>query len=119
MFKGIQKFDALQGATEQCTRAPADGLVYVETDMRVPMNPSRQEVLREVARDLGARLRPLSLGWGLVEMVKDLPCEWCGTGTDRTLREIHRCPWCGHRVWYGRSDGLRLADPGHCSQCNP
>lgn len=124
LFKGIRKLDALKEAVEQCARAATDGLAHVETDMRAHMNPTRQEVLREVATRLGHRLATLcpecrTPGWGLVDVVKGLPCEWCASETDLVRMEIHGCARCEYRESYPRSDGLRTASPGNCPWCNP
>lgn len=124
LFKGITKFDGLKKALEQCASASADGLAHVETDMRAHMNPTRRQVLREVAMVLGRRLATLCLkcqtpGWGLVDMVRGLPCEWCGGETDLVRTEIHGCPRCEYRESYPRRDGLRVASPGNCPWCNP
>ena len=124
LFKGITKFDALKEALEQCASASADGLAHVETDMRAHMNPTRRQVLREVATGLGRRLATLcpecgAPGWGLVDVVRGLPCEWCGGETDFVRTEIHGCPRCKNRESYPRSDGLRVASPGNCPWCNP
>ncbi len=124
LFKGITKVQALKEALERCASASADGLAHVETDMRAHMNPTRRQVLREVAVRLGRRLASLcpecrTPGWGVVDVVRGLPCEWCGRETQLVRAEIQGCPRCDHRESCPRSDGLRIASPGECSYCNP
>lgn len=124
LFKGITKFEDLKEALERCVSASDDGLAHVETDMRAHMNPTRQQVLLEVALGLGRRLATLcpecrAPGWGMVDVARGLPCEWCGGETELVRTEIHGCPRCEYRESYPRSDGLRVASPGECSWCNP
>jgi hypothetical protein len=124
LFKGITDFAALQNAIDRCASASRDGLAHVETDMRAHMNPTRQQVLQEVAMKLGRRLATpcpacRTPGWGLVDVVKGLPCEWCGGATELVRAEIHGCPHCEYRESQPRSDGLSVASPGYCAECNP
>ncbi len=124
LFKGITDLPALEDALNRCAPASEDGLAQVETDMRAHMNPSRQRVLQELAVNLGHRLASLcpqcrNPGWGLVDVIKGLPCEQCGAETDLVKMEVHGCPRCQYRESYPRSDGLRVASPGSCPLCNP
>ncbi|MCL4520892.1 MAG: hypothetical protein M1415_04795 [Firmicutes bacterium] len=124
LFKGITDLTVLQGVVLQCALASEDGLAHVESDMRAHMNPTRQKVLQEVAMNLGRRLATLcpkcrTPGWGLVDVVKGLPCEWCGEPTDLVFEEIQGCPLCDYQEHYPRSDSLRLAPAARCSWCNP
>lgn len=124
LFKGIRNVETLKDALERCAHASMDGLAHVETDMRAHMNPTRQQVLREVAVQLSRRLAALcpecrTPGWGLVDVVRGLPCEWCGAKTELICIEIHGCPHCAYRENVPRSDGLRVASAGDCAWCNP
>ena len=124
LFKGITKFETLKEAVKRCARASEDGLAHVETDMRAHMNPTRRQVLREAAVQLGRRLATLcpecrTPGWGLVDVTRGLPCQWCGKETELVRTEVHGCPRCAYRESNPRSDGLRVASPGNCSWCNP
>ncbi|PSR30723.1 MAG: hypothetical protein C7B46_17655 [Sulfobacillus benefaciens] len=124
LFKGITRADVLKAAVEKCASVSDDGLAHVETDMRAHMNPTRQQVLYELALALTRRLAALcplchTPGWGLVEVVKGLPCEWCGGETEWVMSEIYGCPLCQYREEYPRRDGLRSAPPGQCPWCNP
>lgn len=124
LFKGITEYQALKEAVERCASASEDGLAHVETDMRARWNPTRRQVLLEVAVGLGRRLATLcpecrAPGWGLVDVVRGLPCEWCGGQTELVRTEIHGCPRCEYRERGPRSDGLSVASPADCSWCNP
>lgn len=124
LFKGITKIDELEEAVKRCALVSADGLAHVETDMRAHMNPTRRQVLGQLARDLGRRLAALcpecgTPGWGLTDIVRGLPCEWCGGETALVRAEIHGCARCDFRQSYPRSDGLSIATAANCPWCNP
>lgn len=124
LFKGITTVDELRVAVQRCADASGDRLAHVETDMRAHCNPTRQQVLRELALRLGRRLAARcpqcgAPGWGMVDVVRGLPCEWCGGETDLVLREIQGCARCHHRESAPRSDGRHVAAPDYCTWCNP
>jgi hypothetical protein len=124
LFKGITTLPALEEAITKCAKASKDKQAHVETDMRAHMNPSRALVIAQLAQRLGHRLAARcpqcrTPGWGLVEVVRGLPCEWCGLPTDLTREEIFGCPRCTHRERHARGDGLQEASPEHCLRCNP
>ncbi|MDA8195006.1 MAG: hypothetical protein M0Z53_13550 [Thermaerobacter sp.] len=124
LFKDITTIEALKEAVEQCACVSADGLAHVETDMRAHRNPTRRAVLREVAEGLGRRLKSVcpecgTPGWGLVDVSRGLPCEWCGGETELVRTEVYGCPRCLYRENRPRSDGLEAASPGDCAWCNP
>lgn len=122
--KGIHDRAGLAAAVERAAAAAPDHLAHVETDMRANHNPARLRVLADVADRLAERLATPcpacgSPGWGRIDTVFGLPCEACGTATDRVLAEIEGCPACPERRQRPRRDGRRTADQGHCPWCNP
>lgn len=124
LFKGIVDVRQLEDAVARCARASADGLAHVETDMRAHMNPTRQAVLRELAERMAHRLagrctRCGAPGWGLIDVVRGLPCELCGGETEWVREEIYGCSRCHLQETRPRSDGRAYADAGHCPRCNP
>ena len=124
LFKGITTASALEQAVDACARASTDGLAHLETDMRAHMNPTRQMVLRQLAERLARRLATRcpecgAPGWGVVGVVRGLPCEVCGGETDWVREEIHGCPRCQLRHNRPRSDGRHHADAEQCPWCNP
>lgn len=124
LFKGVTAAGDLEEAIGRCARASTDGLAHVETDMRAHMNPTRQAVLRDLAERLAQRLAVRCAqcgapGWGLVGVVRGLPCELCGGETDWVREEIYGCPRCQLRHVQPRSDGRKHADAENCSWCNP
>ncbi len=124
IVKGITDNETLAKAIAHCATHSSDGLALVESDLRAHMNPTRRKVLRHLAVRLARRLAHLcphcgTPGWGLVGVVRDLPCEWCGTPTDLVSEEIIGCPSCTYQERLPRADGLRYASPGECAWCNP
>lgn len=124
LFKGVTTMQDLEEAVDRCARASTDKTAHVATDMRAHMNPTRQKVIGEVAERLAQRLLTRCLqcgtpGWGLVDVVRGLPCELCGWETDLVREEVHGCPRCDFRENRPRADGLDRAYAGNCPCCNP
>ncbi|MBV1728251.1 MAG: 5-(carboxyamino)imidazole ribonucleotide synthase [Eubacteriales bacterium] len=124
LYKGLRTVEALQAALRDCASASPDGLAWVGTDMRAHMNPSRLAIIRRLAFRLGSRLLrvcPLcgTPGWGVVDVIKGLPCEECGHPTGLVSELVAACPRCAHRVNRARYDGRRAASAGDCPYCNP
>lgn len=124
IVKGIQTQKALEEAFATCQRLSDDGKVIVETDMRAHMNPTRMRVIGELAASFAKRLATLcpncqSPGWGMLETIRGLECELCGSETEMVKLELYGCPTCKHKEQYPRKDGLALAEPQYCGWCNP
>jgi len=122
--KGLDSPAALGEALRRCGDADPEGRVWLETDMRAHLNPTRMRAIRRLGCALVRRLRSTcpvcrSPGLGLVTTEAGLPCSWCGEPTELTAAEIWGCPSCGERRPQARRDGLQSADPGYCSWCNP
>jgi len=124
IFKGINSHESLKDAFQQSLKHSTDGKVWVETDMRAHMNPSRMAVIGEVAEKLARQLaancpRCQSPGWGVVRVAKGLQCDLCGMPTEWVKGEIFGCAKCRFEEIAGRSDGLKSVEPRNCSNCNP
>lgn len=124
LFKGIDSQSILEEAYKECLKHSTDGKVWVETDMRAQFNPSRMEVIGELAVKLAERLathcpKCSTPGWGKVRVEKGLECSWCGSETELVKAEIYGCTKCDYEEITGRTDGLEKAEPGNCSYCNP
>lgn len=122
--KGVTSLDVLTSAIARATAASDDGVASIETDMRAHLNPTRMAVIRRLAFRLARRLatpcpRCASPGYGRTGEVTGLPCEWCGSATEMIHLEAWSCAACSYGEERPRRDGLRLAPPGHCPQCNP
>ncbi len=124
IFKGIQSQDVMHHAFSQCLNLSEDGRVWVETDMRAHVNPSRMAVIGELALKLGKRLATecpscKTPGWGVVSYEKGLRCEYCNLPTELVSFEISGCPSCQFSERKGRSDGQKSASQRYCGWCNP
>lgn len=123
IYKGIQTLSDLEAAFLDVTRHSLTDAVWVETDMRAQFNPTRMQVIGELATTLAERLSCLcphchTPGWGKVRVEKGLPCRACGTETELTKTEIYGCVKCSYEQATGRFDGLTQADPGYCLVCH-
>lgn len=124
IIKGIQDDDALESAFMQCHSVSNNGTVWVETDMRAHLNPSRMKVIGALAEKLADRLTTLcpsckTPGWGQVGREAGLECETCSTPTEMTRYEIYGCVRCARQEKLPRKDGLKSATPSQCPRCNP
>ncbi len=124
VFKGIVSEPVLIDAFEKSIACSADKKVWVETDMRAHMNPSRMAVIHELSLKLARRLKSIckicnAPGWGITSVVKGLECRECGMGTEMVKFEIFTCTKCSAQEMHPSNDALLMADPGNCWNCNP
>ena len=123
-MKGITERESLKRSIERSVALSDDGLALIETDLRAHMNPTRQRVITRLAERLAQRLLQLcphcnTPGWGIVDVARGLPCEWCGEVTSLVSEYIYGCPFCSYREYKPHSDGLRYAPAAQCPLCNP
>ena len=119
--KGVQDRAVLSDALASCVAA--GGHALIQSDMRAHLNPTRQRALTELAERLAIRLVNRCPdcgvgGWGVVDLEKGLPCEWCGQPTELVAAECFGCAdtRCGHSETMSRSGH---APAGSCHRCNP
>lgn len=122
--KGLRDLADIEAAVAKCAAASPDGQARVETDLRAHVWPSRRPTIRLAAERLASRLAArcpacASPGWGPVDVVKGVPCDWCGTPVDDLRAEADGCPACGHRAERPVVAPGATADPGRCPHCNP
>ncbi len=121
--KGIADWERLREAFEWARgEAGDDGSVFVETDLRAHLNPTRMGMIGEAARDLARKLCTLcpdceAPGFQLAERVPGLPCGECRSPTREARADIYRCLLCGHQVTVERPE--TAAPAGRCDFCNP
>ena len=120
--KGIADWVSLREAFFWACGVADNGCVFLETDVRAHMNPTRMEIIASATRDLADKLgTPCPVcntpGFQMVERVPGLPCEDCGAATRDTRADIHRCSRCGHQVARERLE--KAAPASHCDWCNP
>ena len=120
--KEIADWESLHEAFFWARGESDNGCVFLETDVRAHMNPTRMEIIASATRDLADKLgTPCPVcntpGFQMVERVPGLPCEDCGAATRDTRADIHRCSRCGHQVARERLE--KAAPASHCDWCNP
>ena len=124
LFKGVDSQAALEEAFKECLKHSSEGKVWVETDMRAMFNPSRMEVIGELAAKMADRLathcpKCSFPGWGKIRVEKGLKCSSCLSETDLLKSEIFGCVKCDFETIHGRADRLTQAEPKNCRYCNP
>ncbi|WP_439861069.1 DUF6671 family protein [Pseudomonas sp. MBLB4136] len=116
--KGLRVAGALQQAAAILA---AQGELWLESDMRAHLNPSRQRVIRSAAGRLAERLscrcpQCTAPGFALARIDAGQRCRACDYPTRRATREHWLCPACSH----GESREIQgWADPADCQLCNP
>lgn len=120
--KGLSTHSELEVAFHEAQKKSKDGSVWVETDMRAHVNPSRMRVIGSLAEKLAHRLLaqcPLCdiPGWGFVRSEPGLPCEQCGEAARAIKADVFGCVSCSYLEARGRA--LEFADPSVCDFCNP
>ncbi|MBS0628884.1 MAG: hypothetical protein JSS30_01510 [Verrucomicrobia bacterium] len=122
IHKGIQSVEYLKNVFKDCQKESDDGKVWVETDMRAHMNPTRMKVIEELAEEMSARLALAcpcchTPGWGVVKKSRGLECNLCGLPTELVQSEIYGCCKCDYKENIPLN--RELADPHYCPFCNP
>ena len=116
--KGVTNLDQLRESIPAKVEKP----LIVETDFRAMVNPTRQKNIAECARLLAQKLATKcqsceSIGWGIVDYERGLPCSDCGARANREVSaEVFGCPRCDHTE---KRLVEALASPSNCDFCNP
>ena len=124
IFKGLQTNAELESAFLEARNASLERKVWVETDMRAHLNPTRMKAIERLGEKMAQRLLSMCPscnmpGWGKVDIEVGLPCSQCGTATDQIKAEIYGCTKCSYKQTLAAPHGLEKADPGRCPDCNP
>ena len=120
--KGIRDLDTLHAALDQGFKK--DNPLFLATDMRAMMNPTRMGTLKELADKLATRIATCCPkcevpGFGFKKTQGNLPCSLCNASTSFYKQEVWGCIQCHYQEHHSRKDGLQEADPSHCDYCNP
>ncbi|SDF91363.1 DUF6671 family protein [Mucilaginibacter gossypii] len=121
-LKGIQSWEILETNFE--THLKNYGEVFLETDMRAMYNPTRMQVIAEVAAKLVEIIlrtcpRCQFPGFDVIEVKPGLQCSQCGLPTKKTLSHRYQCKKCLHSVLKLYPFGEETEDPQYCDYCNP
>ena len=98
--------------------------LFIATDMRAMMNPTRMHTLAKLAEKLAIRIKRSCPGcgipgFGFKSVSGHLPCSLCGDDTQMFGFEEWGCIQCDYQEQRSRKDQLIVATPTHCDYCNP
>lgn len=124
LFKGLRDIELVFSSVNDCQRHDSTSAITVFTDMRADRNPTRMRVIQKAGKKLMERLTSFcikcdTVGFGEVDRIVGLPCEWCGSLTELVKEEVWGCLVCKYAERRPRRDGAHVADPGFCQLCNP
>ena len=123
MDKGIRDHKTLVKAFHLAQAKSANGVVFVENDLRAFSNPTRQKTILKATGDLIQKLLSAcpscdTPGYWLSQQIPGLPCRDCGSLTRLPKAEIWGCKKCGHEE-QKTANAQPWADPARCDFCNP
>lgn len=120
--KGINSHDKLRTSLKLGFKKYNE--LFIATDMRAMMNPTRMKTLADLAETLALRIMRFCPGcgipgFGFKSVGGHLPCSLCGDETKMYRYEEWGCIRCDYQEQRSRQDQLIVADPTHCDYCNP
>ena len=124
IYKGITTYEELEKHVSQLLGNLFAKKVFLETDLRAHMNPTRMDNIRSATEDLVKNAKNICPrcscpGFSIVDVKKGLPCSGCGFATDMVSVYVYGCQKCKQEQEKPRPDGKETADPGQCNYCNP
>jgi hypothetical protein len=124
IFKGITDILELEKSFLEAKKDSVDGKVWLESDMRAHMNPTRMKFIGELAEKLSLRLAQFcpacnSPGFGMVGIKAGLICEYCGSPTEMIESDIYGCNICDYKELHKHDPKTKFAHPFYCQICNP
>jgi len=122
VVKGITTLDALERAFKELMSL--NGKVHAQTDMRAMFNPTRMINIEKATIKLIEKLKSACPacgfpGYGVVEVIKGLPCSTCGLPTRSVLKHLYQCQKCNHSSEVMHPLNITEEDPLYCDNCNP
>ncbi len=124
IFKGIVSYQELEEKVSYLLGKFLVKKVYLETDLRAHVNPTRMKSIGLAAKDLIENIRSVCPkcvvpGFVIMDVVRGLPCGRCGQKTDVPLAIVRACQKCKFKVQDRPPKSKTFADPGMCGYCNP
>jgi hypothetical protein len=97
--------------------------IFIETDMRAHRCPARQKSIEAGTLDLIKNCQSLcpkctTPGFVVTDVIKGLPCNYCGLPTDQAKALVYSCQKCD----FSEERMIEVnpeADQGECARCNP
>ncbi len=122
LAKGINDIHQLQASLSDGFKQYNE--LFIATDMRAMMNPTRMQTIGELAEKLAIRIKNPCCGcgvpgFGFKSVSGHLPCRLCRDDTKMYRYEEWGCIQCDYKEQRPRKDHLTVADPTHCDYCNP
>ena len=123
IYKGIRTHEELAKRVSELLKKIFVKKVYLETDMRAHMNPTRMEKIKKTTEDLIQNIQSTcpecgTPGFVVVQIKSGLPCRICKSETESPLSSIRKCQKCNYQTEIPREDKT-FEDPALCSVCNP
>ncbi len=124
IYKGITTYEELEKRVHQLLGRFFAKKVFLETDLRAHMNPTRMKNIRSATKDLVKNAKSICPkcncpGFVIIDVKRGLPCGGCGTATDRVSMCVYGCQKCKYEKEQPLPNATETADPGMCGYCNP
>jgi uncharacterized protein with PIN domain len=121
--KGIQSEDELIRKVKSLLGGFFTKKVYIETDARAHMNPTRMEKIALATKDLVSNINSVcpdcqTPGYVISHVKTGLICGECGRPTDSHSAYVWKCQKCNTEKTIPRED-KKFEDPSMCNWCNP
>ena len=123
IYKNISDEQGLLKAFTSAKKKSPNRLVFVENDLRAFSNPTRQEIIRNAAKDLVQKLmsacpKCTAPGYWRKKRIPGMLCSFCHSKTHLTIAEVWQCTACSYEE-QREINSNKLADPSKCDFCNP
>jgi predicted Zn-ribbon and HTH transcriptional regulator len=123
IYKGIRSEADLHQTVSKLLRGIFTRKIYIETDMRAHMNPTRMKKIAAATDDLVLNIKsecPIckTPGFSIAETRRSLKCGQCGQHTDSQISSIRKCQKCKTEREIQIEDSM-FDTPSNCKNCNP
>jgi len=123
IYKNIRSEEGLHQTVGNLLRGIFTRKIYIETDMRADMNPTRMKIITLATEDLVTSIRSecpncKTPGFSVVDIKKGLKCGECGLPTDSAFSYIKRCQQCKTEKEI-QIENKTFESPSNCRHCNP
>jgi len=123
LWKGLEDRATLGTAFAEALARSKTGKVFVESELRAHLNPTRMALIGQATQDLIHRMTSMcprcqAPGFWVVERIAGRPCRDCDAPTNEARAERWACV-AGDHAEVRDLETARLADPRWCNECNP
>lgn len=120
--KGIKTEELLNHAIQKAVNR--FGTFTLETDMRAMNNPTRMEVIKELAGKLVEKMKSCCPscqrpGFSPTDVIRGLLCSCCSLPTNSIKSLIYTCQGCHYVQCIDFPEAKETEDPMFCDFCNP